>query len=281
VDPSEQGLACGLGRDDRSAPETRKLVRTSMAVPQTSDILRDVIFTPIEYGGRTKAIVERLRNAVALDVFKDGEQLPPETELAAQLGVSPVTLRDALGMLREAGLVETKRGRSGGSFVRRSAYDPVQHGRAQLRELSPVDLRDLSDWRTSVAAASAALAAERASDEEVEGMRTHVSAFTEARDAATARRAEGRLLIALATASQSVRHTRAAVESVVDYGPLLSVAYQSSDLRGRVAQCHAAASAAVYDGRAGDAARSTREAGRLVAGELARCAAELSVEARP
>jgi len=250
-----------------------------MAAPQTSDILRSVIFTPFEYGGRTKAIVERLRNAVALDVFKDGDQLPPEPELAAQLGVSPVTLRDALALLREAGLVETKRGRSGGSFVRRSAYEPVEHGRAQLRELSPVDLRDLSDWRISVAAAAAALAAERASDEEVDVLQVHVDSFANAADAAAARRTEGRLVIALATASQSLRHTRAAVESVVDYGPLLSVAYQSADLRARVAECHAAAGAAVRDGHAADAAVAIRAAGLLVAVDLANYAADLSAEA--
>ena len=250
-----------------------------MAAPQTSDILRSVIFTPFEYGGRTKAIVERLRNAIALDVFKDGDQLPPEPELAAQLGVSPVTLRDALALLREAGLVETKRGRSGGSFVRRSAYEPVEHGRAQLRELSPVDLRDLSDWRISVAAAAAALAAERASDEEVDVLQVHVDSFADAADATAARRTEGRLVIALATASQSLRHTRAAVESVVDYGPLLSVAYQSVDLRARVAEFHAAAVAAVRDGHAADAAVAIRAAGLPVAVELANYAADLSAEA--
>jgi len=250
-----------------------------MAAPQTSDILRSVIFTPFEYGGRTKAIVERLRNAVALDVFKDGDQLPPEPELAAQLGVSPVTLRDALALLREAGLVETKRGRSGGSFVRRSAYEPVEHGRAQLRELSPVDLRDLSDWRISVAAAAAALAAERASDEEVDVLQVHADSFADAADAAAARRTDGRLVIALATASQSLRHTRAAVESVVDYGPLLSVAYQSADLRARVAEFHAAAVTAVRDGHAADAAVAIRAAGLLVAVELANYAADLSAEA--
>ncbi len=241
-----------------------------MAVPQTSDILREVIFAPFEYGGRTKAVFDRLRNAVALDVFKDGEQLPPEPELAAQLGVSPVTLREALGLLREAGLLVTKRGRSGGSFVRRSAYEPVSHGRSRLLEMSLVDLRDLSDWRTSVGEASAALAAERASDEEVEGMSQHVESFAQSHDGPSARRAEGRLMIALATASQSVRHTKAAVACVIDYGPLLSTAYQVEELRKSVAQQHSSLLEAVRDGRRDDAARSIREAGITVAHELAR-----------
>ena len=47
-----------------------------------------------------------------------GERLPSEVELAAQLGVAPMTLRQALQILRAAGFVETRRGRTGGSFVR-------------------------------------------------------------------------------------------------------------------------------------------------------------------
>ena len=242
---------------------------TSMAVPQTSHILREVIFAPLEHGGRTQVIFDRLRNAVALDVFKDGEQLPPETELAAQLGISPVTLRDALGLMREAGLVETRRGRTGGSFVRRNGYDPVEHGRSQLAEMSLVDLRDLSDWRISVAEGSASLAAERASDDEVDGMRQHVETFVNARNSADARRAEGRLYIALAAASQSVRLTRAAVTCIIDYGPLLSVAYRNTKLRKVIARHHETLLNAVCDGSRDDAARAIREAGIEVAHGLA------------
>ncbi|WP_422749216.1 FadR/GntR family transcriptional regulator [Mycobacterium sp. WMMD1722] len=248
-----------------------------MAVPQTSDILREVIFSPLEHGGRTKLIFDRLRNAVALDVFKDGEQLPPETELAAQLGISPVTLRDALGLMREAGLVETRRGRTGGSFVRRNAYDPVAHGHSQLEEMSLVDLRDLSDWRISLAEAAASLSAQRASDDEVNGLAEHVSAFAGARDSAVARRAEGRLFIALAAASQSVRLTRATVTCVIDYGPLLSLAYQKAKCRRSVARQHSLLVTAVSDGDREAARAAVREAGADVALEIARLRSEVSV----
>ena len=61
----------------------------------------------------------RVGQAIQLGLLTDGEQLPPETEFAAQLGVSAMTLREALAMLRQQGLVETRRGRTGGTFVRR------------------------------------------------------------------------------------------------------------------------------------------------------------------
>lgn len=240
-----------------------------MAVPQTSDILREVIFAPLEHGGRAQVIFDRLRNAVALDVFKDGEQLPPETELAAQMGISPVTLRDAIRLMREAGLLETRRGRTGGSFVRRNGYDAVAHGHSLLDGMSLVDLRDLSDWRISVSEASAWLAAERASDDEVEAMAQHVKHFVEAGNSATARRAEGRLYIAVAAASQSVRLTRATVACVIDYGPMLSVAYRDAALRDRVARQHASLLAAIDEGASADAALAVRGSGVDVATTLA------------
>ncbi len=51
--------------------------------------------------------------------LSDGDRLPPESELAAALGVSRMTLRQALGALETRGLVARKRGRSGGTFVTR------------------------------------------------------------------------------------------------------------------------------------------------------------------
>ncbi|WP_181779928.1 GntR family transcriptional regulator, partial [Pseudonocardia pini] len=66
---------------------------------------------------RSEAVVRRLGSAIALGIIVDGEQLPAELQLAASLNVSTVTLRDALSDLRARGLVATRRGRGGGSFV--------------------------------------------------------------------------------------------------------------------------------------------------------------------
>jgi len=46
------------------------------------------------------------------------DKLPPEEELAAALGVSRMTLRQALGSLEQQGWIERRRGRSGGNFIR-------------------------------------------------------------------------------------------------------------------------------------------------------------------
>ncbi|MEO8850932.1 MAG: winged helix-turn-helix domain-containing protein, partial [Allobranchiibius sp.] len=76
-------------------------------------------------GNVFEAVVGQLATAVRLGVFADGEQLPPERELSERLGVSRMTLRDAIAALREAGLVQTTRGRGGGTFVTYDGTSPV------------------------------------------------------------------------------------------------------------------------------------------------------------
>jgi GntR family transcriptional regulator, transcriptional repressor for pyruvate dehydrogenase complex len=62
-------------------------------------------------------VEEQLKRAILHGRFKQGERLPPETELAHQFGISRPTLREALGSLAKAGLIRKVPGVSGGNFV--------------------------------------------------------------------------------------------------------------------------------------------------------------------
>ena len=69
--------------------------------------------------------VERLATAIRLGVYPHGSTLPPERELVGLLGVSRATVREAIAALRAAGMVETTRGRGGGTVV---ALEPPTPG---------------------------------------------------------------------------------------------------------------------------------------------------------
>ncbi len=117
---------------------------------------RRAVFAPLDDGAlRSEAVVRRVGSAVALGLLADGEQLPTEADLATMLNVSTVTLREALAELRKLGLVETRRGRGGGSFVR--ARDDALEGLAEARlaGLGTPDLRELGDVHGAVAAMAA------------------------------------------------------------------------------------------------------------------------------
>lgn len=171
-------------------------------------LMRASLISPLTAGGRTDEVVQRISEAIHLGLVVDGEQLPTEVEFAGQLGVSPMTLREALAVLREQGLVETRRGRTGGTFVRRPANPPLKVLKDRLRATTVSELRDLADEQWAVSGACAELAAERASASSVRRLLYLVEQLAPAKGLGARIRADSRFHIEVAMASQSERLTR-------------------------------------------------------------------------
>jgi DNA-binding FadR family transcriptional regulator len=91
---------------------------------------------PVRAGNAFEETVERLLTVIKLGVVAPGDRFPPERELAGQLGVSRLTLREAIKALQQAGFVESRRGRFGGTFVTyaRPAPDPKEVRRIALED---------------------------------------------------------------------------------------------------------------------------------------------------
>ena len=75
------------------------------------------VLRPVRQGNAFEETVERLLTVIKLGLVAPGERFPPERELAAQLGISRLTLREAISELNQAGYVESRRGRLGGTFI--------------------------------------------------------------------------------------------------------------------------------------------------------------------
>ncbi|GIG59004.1 GntR family transcriptional regulator [Longispora fulva] len=164
--------------------------------------MTDGMWRPVRGGNAFELTVERLAQAIRLGVVPAGERLPPERELAEKLRVSRVTLREAIGALREAGLLESRRGRAGGTFVLYAGDLPHEDAGALARSMGS-DLTDALDFRWVIEPGAAALAAGRtlpATD------RQHLVGCLEAsrsRDPIGRRIADSRLHLAIAAASGS------------------------------------------------------------------------------
>ena len=179
------------------------------------------LISPLAAAGRAEEVVQRVSQAIQLGLFVDGEQLPPETEFAAQLGVSAMTLREALATLRQQGLVETRRGRTGGTFVRRPTSPPVGLLRERLRGMTTSSLRDLIDEQFAVSGAAAKLAAARASGADVRRLYTLVRQLSASSTLGSRIRADSRFHIEVAQASQSERLTRLEVGVQAQHAEML------------------------------------------------------------
>jgi DNA-binding FadR family transcriptional regulator len=77
----------------------------------------EALLRPVRPGNPFEDTVERLLQTIRLGVLQPGECLPPERELAARLGVSRDTVREAIKSLADAGYVVSRRGRYGGTFL--------------------------------------------------------------------------------------------------------------------------------------------------------------------
>src|SRR3954452_8790666 len=212
---------------------------------------RRAVFAPLTPSGRAEAVTRRLRDAIVLGVLGDGEQLPSEVDLAESLGVAPVTARESLQALRELGLVTTKRGRGGGSFVCAPDNPDAVLVRTRLAELSLVDIRDFGDFYRAIAAAAAAYAAERAAGDDIERLRE--VGVRRAVDPGGSRRAEAQFHLEVAAATQSARMTSEELRLQAEFGPLLWLAMATEDGRERSEADHAAIVDAI---EAGDAPRA-------------------------
>lgn len=124
------------------------------------------VLDPVQANAAYEIVVENLRRALLLGRFLPGEKLPPERELALQLQVSRTTLREALRVLEGEGLIQSKRGATGGIVVqspRMSHNEFVEFLSRRMR-----DLKELYEYRAIIETATARLAAVNRTDEDVE-----------------------------------------------------------------------------------------------------------------
>lgn len=219
----------------------------------------DVLFRPVRGGNSYEETVSRLLQAVRLGVVRPGERLPPGRELAARLGVSRVTLREALGTLQSAGYLESRRGRYGGTFVCRTlpaevpaARSPGRAGgRAAVRELEDV-LRLRLVLESGAAESAAGRSLSRAEREHL----VACAAECAAAELADYRRLDSRLHLAVAeivgspSLTSAVADVRSRLNALLELIPLLPPNIEHSD------QQHARVVAAILGG---DPAAARRE----------------------
>lgn len=182
---------------------------------------RSIVFAPLHVEGAAERIVRRIGEAIGAGLLEPGERLPAEQELAAMLEVAPMTLRQALSVLRDAGFVETRRGRGGGSFV---AVDPQAALGGDGRVPSAAEIRDLTDWRCAVSGEASSLAAARADHQTVAAIAAAADAVADAVDDFGASRvADARFHLAIAEASGNRRLLAAETAIQSELGEIVAV----------------------------------------------------------
>ena len=222
------------------------------------------VFAPVDATGRADTVARRRTDAIRLGLLRHDEQLPSESDLAARFGVAVVTVREALTQLRGQGLVRTRRGRGGGSFICAPGEAGGSALRARLAALRLGEIRDLLDHYAAISGTCARLAAERADDDDVARLVEAAEALVAAGGPGARRRAEGQFHLELAAAAQSPRLTREEIALQAEAAPLLWLPHLDGAAAREAADRHGELCAAIA---AGDAARA-RDRAEAHVGEL-------------
>ncbi|MGX2998180.1 FadR/GntR family transcriptional regulator [Streptomyces sp. JNUCC 64] len=192
---------------------------------QDTDDRLSPILRPVRAGNGFEEALEQVLQVVRLGLVPDGERLPSERELSERLGVSRVTLREVIKVLTDQGLVESRRGRYGGTFV---LPRTGSHGGEELRRrVAEVDVEDVLRFREVLEVGAAGLCAANGLDgERADRLRGALAATGDA-PLADYRRRDTLFHLTLAELSGSPSLTaqyaavRARVNDLLDCIPLL------------------------------------------------------------
>jgi GntR family transcriptional repressor for pyruvate dehydrogenase complex len=169
-------------------PRTALLNRRNQAPDhRVTGVTAPVTFRPIRTRRAFEEICERIREQLALGVLKPGDKLPPERELAQQLGVSRNVLREALRSLEMAGILRLQKGVKGGAFIREGDTSRMNEVMRDMLSLGTISVRELSEARINVIDLVVRLACVNARQRDFEALEANI----ERTDLATH---EGRLL---------------------------------------------------------------------------------------
>jgi len=117
-------------------------------------------------------IARELRNRIRRSELRPGDQLPPERQLAGFFGASRGSVREALRALELSGVIVSRQG--GGNFVTEALPGGATQPLSQFLERQREHLLDLSEARQMFEPRLAFLAAERATEVDIDGLRRAV-----------------------------------------------------------------------------------------------------------
>lgn len=148
-------------------------------------------------------VARHIRRLIHDGALSAGDRLPGERDLAADLGVGRVSVREAIRLLADGGYVTIRRGGHGGTFVTGldSAYEAwLGQMRSQAGELDSI-----LDLRIALEGHVASLAAQRRSNAELAALRMTIADMEDSSTRAGFRLADSQFHAAVAVAARSAR----------------------------------------------------------------------------
>jgi GntR family transcriptional repressor for pyruvate dehydrogenase complex len=140
------------------------------------------VFTNVQRVRSFDGVISQIRHAILRGEVAPGDRLPNERELSAQMGVSRATLREGLRALESQGLLDIRLGSTGGIFVAVPDGEVVGLALDSMMHLRNASRWEMQEYRREFEPRNAALAARRATEEDLERLEQAAAAFKQALD---------------------------------------------------------------------------------------------------
>jgi DNA-binding FadR family transcriptional regulator len=157
--------------------------------------------TPVTLQPASGIAVNRLKHQIHAGLLLPEERLPAERKLADDIGISRVTLREALKLLEIQGYLEVRRGAHGGAFV--ADEERLQALAKASLARDPAILMRLQEFREVAEPTAARLAATRRDRADVNRLEAGLERLIRAAGHAEIRQAETLIYLALGEASHN------------------------------------------------------------------------------
>jgi DNA-binding FadR family transcriptional regulator len=143
------------------------------------------VFQPVSSGRTSDGIVGQLRALIRTGELPIGARLPAERDLCEQLGVSRLSLREALRVLESSGLIEIRMGARGGAFVTAPTALRAGAGITDLLSTSGLSAANVTEARTVFELGIVPIVAGRATEADIRDLRALCDEAEHARDHGT------------------------------------------------------------------------------------------------
>ena len=134
------------------------------------------LYKTVSSNRMSEAIVEQIRGLIRSEQLRPGDRLPSERDLGERMGVSRVTVREAMRVLEAGGLIEIRVGARGGAIVTSPSSTKIGSGLADLISLSPLTAAEVTEARQVFEMGIIPLVVERATEQDIADLREMVAA---------------------------------------------------------------------------------------------------------
>lgn len=179
------------------------MVTAGQAVDASVLALVNRLRSPPAVASLSEVLEHKIATAISIGLLQSGDRLPSEEAMAQILGVSGLTLRQALSRLRMRNLVSTRQGRKGGTVVSSRPEALEELARNMLSATPTSELADLGTGFSALLSRVVRLAALRHDQFDDERLRERFQYLVQAGDAIQRRRAATLFVVTVGAVGRS------------------------------------------------------------------------------